>query len=82
MAIEWSEETETIVVEWNAAVTDASGIEHRVTIERWGDDLFVLWGFDGSIPPPNRRHLMAGHDFNDIQSAAETWLLNQQEGAT
>lgn len=75
-AIEWREESE--VVEWNASVTDANGVEHRVVIERWGGDLFVLWGYDGAEPAPNRRHLMADYDLSDVQQAAETWLREKK----
>jgi hypothetical protein len=72
-AIEWREETETVVYEWRASVVDSEGREYRAMIEQ-RDGWLCVWTFDGSQPPPNRGYLIGVRSLDHAKAAAETWL--------
>ena len=74
MAIEWGEEYG--VVAWSATVTDASGIEHRVTIELDGTG-FRAWYWSGG----KCLYSSSCYYLDSAKSAAEAWL-HHQEGTT
>ena len=73
MRIEWKEETE--VVEWRADVIDSGGRKSHAIIEKHGD-LITVWVYPWDR---TRYYIYAALDIDEAKSAAESWLLNQQE---